>query len=256
MRKIFFIITIFFAIPFLYENKVGAFEYNIQNVSEKFIGKPYVLDPLGEGEDGLFDKSPLYTDEVFDCLTFVESVMAIVKAKSFDKDKIIPVLNKIRYENGVVSYSQRNHITSSDWIENNSKLIKDINAEIAGDKVMQISANIDKAGFLYKQKGLKTKTFVGNVSLNYIPFKNIKSIAGGIPNEAIVFLVENMYLKDKIGTDLLIPHVGFAIRKNGRLYFRHASSVHKNVVDEVFSDYMKKFFSKKNALGITVFRAK
>ncbi|MBN1783778.1 MAG: DUF1460 domain-containing protein [Alphaproteobacteria bacterium] len=54
--------------------------YNIKDLeqhSEKFIGIRYQDSPLGEGPNALYDKDPLFRFDRFDCLTYVETVMAI-----------------------------------------------------------------------------------------------------------------------------------------------------------------------------------
>ncbi|MBI5882986.1 MAG: DUF1460 domain-containing protein, partial [Elusimicrobia bacterium] len=38
-------------------------------VSEAFLGTTYRLGPLGEGQDGEFDKDPLYSFKKVDCTT-------------------------------------------------------------------------------------------------------------------------------------------------------------------------------------------
>ena len=46
-------------------------------VSSAFLGRPYFWGPLGEGAEGDFDQYPLYRADLFDCLTFVETVLAV-----------------------------------------------------------------------------------------------------------------------------------------------------------------------------------
>ena len=49
-------------------------------ISEYFKGRPYVLGNLGEGSQGKYDQEPLYRTDVFDCTTYVETVIALAKA--------------------------------------------------------------------------------------------------------------------------------------------------------------------------------
>jgi len=41
----------------------------IRVFSALFLNKPYFLGPLGEGQHGKFDQSPLYRTDKFDCQT-------------------------------------------------------------------------------------------------------------------------------------------------------------------------------------------
>ena len=53
---------------------------------------------------------------------------------------------------------------------------------------------------------------------------------------------------DRDGLD--VSHTGIAVRKNGGVYLRHASLVHKKVLDEELATYMK------NKPGLLVYRVK
>ena len=47
----------------------------IDAISEAMLERPYIADPLGEGEGT--DADPLVRYDAFDCLTFVEEVLAL-----------------------------------------------------------------------------------------------------------------------------------------------------------------------------------
>ena len=50
----------------------------IDAISAQFLGKPYLLGALGEGEQGYYDSSPLYRTDAFDCETYVDTVLALI----------------------------------------------------------------------------------------------------------------------------------------------------------------------------------
>ena len=86
-------------------------------ISQFFLNKPYVLGALGEGDDARFDQYPLYRTDGFDCITFVETVLAIYSSSdipSFRKN-----IRNIRYLEGEVSYTTRKHFPSTDWNPSN-----------------------------------------------------------------------------------------------------------------------------------------
>ncbi|MCX4026689.1 DUF1460 domain-containing protein [Endozoicomonas sp. SM1973] len=76
-----------------------------------------------------------------------------------------------------------------------------------------------------------------------------------IPSGSIINVVRpNWNLKRWIGTNMNVSHQGLAIRKNGTLYFRHASSSQKAVVDIEFTQYFSKFLLSSTLKGVNVLR--
>ncbi|MBU2713311.1 N-acetylmuramoyl-L-alanine amidase-like domain-containing protein [Zooshikella harenae] len=76
-----------------------------------------------------------------------------------------------------------------------------------------------------------------------------------IPSGSIINVVRpNWKLKKWIGTNMNVSHQGFAIRKQGQLFFRHASSEKKAVVDVPFTDYFSQFLFHNSIKGINIQR--
>jgi hypothetical protein len=73
-----------------------------------FLGQPYVFEPLGEGETGYYSKLPLYRTDQFDCVTFVDTVLALAKAATLTQFK--QNILRIRYAQARIDYTQR-----TDW---------------------------------------------------------------------------------------------------------------------------------------------
>ncbi|MCK4608194.1 MAG: DUF1460 domain-containing protein, partial [Gammaproteobacteria bacterium] len=99
-----------------------------------FLGAPYHIGALGEGEMATFDQSPLYRTDVFDCQTFVSTVLALAESKNIIEFRRNIV--RIRYKDGETSYFSRNHFTSVDWNKNNklNGYLKDITRKIRGKR--------------------------------------------------------------------------------------------------------------------------
>jgi hypothetical protein len=120
----------------------------IEKFSGKFIGAPFDDSALGEGPRGKYDQNPLYRTDVFDCTTYVETVLALALSKKlldFERN-----LNRIRYHDGHVSFTSRNHFPCADWIPNNEAqgLLTDITAQVAGQAgVHMATAIVDKKGW-------------------------------------------------------------------------------------------------------------
>lgn len=258
----------------------------VTKASNYFLGRPYVLFPLGEGPEGEFDKGPLYRTDVFDCETYVETVLALAHAKNLSEFK--PEINKIRYANAQVSYLHRNHFTSVDWNINNQRegYIKDITCELpASCKVA--TAVIDKPNWYRMKQGSDIKLFQSisaqqnsellkrlransqktraTVSrINYIPLTELFQRQGGtvipnrkvfdaIPSGAIVEIVRpNWDLTQQIGTHLNVQHMGFAIRTPQGLMYREASEHKKRVMDFPLERYLSSFYLHNRAIGIHV----
>ncbi len=248
--------------------------------------KPKKISTLKEIEEYLF--KPEYKVEFtkFDCVIFVETVLALSITKNskslqgFEKS-FTKNLQAIRYIQGKDAYIYRNHFQSIDWNVNNSWLVKDITSNFpipkhiarcninkpewlfknsswkeflneesksdANDKKRDILAILQKYGVDYATKESEVKY----LSIQDI-VKNAEKIYGGFPEVAIINIVRpNWDIKKIIGTNLNISHVGFVIKKNSNLIFRHASS--KGGVKELLLvDYLQRFIDSSTIKGINV----
>ena len=258
----------------------GKLDERISSVSEKLLGRPYMLFALGEGANGKFNTRPLYRTDVFDCETFVDTVLAIVNSEDMLSFK--QQINNIRYKHGKPNFFARNHFTNLDWNINNQKkaYIKDITHNLQvyrtsrtyinkknwykhlQPNVIILNASDDKKKqqlFRLRSLGYQNSSNAYSV-LNYIPLsalfveqRPVNSLFKQIPNGAIIEIVRpNWDLERTIGTKLDISHLGFAIWKNGNLYFRNASSIHNKIVDEKLSDYLQKYIHSPTVKGINI----
>lgn len=207
----------------------------LTSVGEEFVGAPYLISPLGEGF--LPDDDPLIRFDAFDCTTFVETVMANCDEKE---------LNQIRYKNGKIGFLERNHFIESDWLINNADKIKNVSEKFG--LVAQRNVVIDKKSWLKKVHNIDADFAPMMVNIDYLPYSKVAKIKS--TNELIVlFVADNPEMRDKIGTDLAVVHMGFLL-PNGML--RHASSEMNVVVDVDFYQYLKKCMKNKNNLGIVL----
>lgn len=126
------------SISVLYRNLANSSKKNmsirLNIISAGFLGKPYILGSLGEGEEGYFDEKSLYHTDGFDCETFVTTVLALSFAEN--KEEYHICLQKLRYKDGHLSFINRNHFTGLDWNGNNQKqgFVKDITKFIKNEK--------------------------------------------------------------------------------------------------------------------------
>lgn len=255
-------------------------------ISSQFLGVRYLLGSLGEGSTARYDQFPKYRVDAFDCDTYVNTVLSLAVANSLTSFQ--QCINNIRYKNGTVSYLQRNHFTGLDWNQNNQRsgILEDITLTIKDQNNQPVAkvadAVINKPNWYafktvetirlqrtdkvkgekrlaeLKSKGAKLE--VASEKVPYLPFTALFSknkpnmyLFAQIPHGAIIEIVRpNWDLSQKIGTALNISHLGFAIRNNGQLYFREASSEYGKVVDVPLIDYLEKAQSSPTIKGINV----
>ncbi len=221
--------------------------------SNYFLGKPYLAGAQGEGVDGEFDRSPLYRFDCFDCVTYVNNVLALSLSKSsaeFERN-----LLKINYYNSTPTYEKRFHFMSCDWNTQNqkNKIVKDITKTVldANGEVLAIEAigDIDKPNwYCFQKKRVPDSACVEVASIPFLPLDKIFDahriadtyILSQIPHASIIEIVRpNWDLRDKIGTKLHVSHLGFVFQKNNQLVFRHASSKQSVVVEVPLLKYLQ-----------------
>lgn len=231
---------------------------------------PYVIDPLGEGPEGVVSQGPLYRFDGFDCTTFVETVLALSRSSTPEEFKTL--MNRIRYKDGIVSYQTRNHFPSVDWIPNNTKagFVRDITVLVGGDQTRWSETLIEKENW-FSMKGPEFaemgKGFGKEMGrLPYLAKADLlnASLVDRIPSGTIFHVVRpNWNLRAVIGTDLDVSHMGFLIREGGVLYMVHASNGlrdggedYRGVKREPLRDYVERVMMKSptmaglNILGI------
>ncbi len=82
-----------------------------------------------------------------------------------------------------------------------------------------------------------------------------QALLNRIPSGAIVNLVRPNWFPESLGTPILVSHMGFAIWKNNRLYFRHAtSSGAKCVTDVLLTEYLQKYLLSPTLKGINLLK--
>ncbi len=239
MKSFYFLLQIFFitliSSPVLSASSVNSF---IIKNSESFLGSPYLLSPLGEGKG--IDADPLYRFDKFDCLTFVETVLAksyadfateqlkveenisdesttAIKALINDmnkklyqkgyRDTVFKILmNKIRYnyKQGDISFETRNHFQNPDWINNNSEYVKNISSDIVkklGGQEIFSEITLDRKNWFKKNYNIDIEIPKENVKLSYIPFEYF--------NNDFVNLIDKPYIfMTVIKDDSLMEKVG------------------------------------------------
>ncbi|MBF0329870.1 MAG: DUF1460 domain-containing protein [Nitrospirae bacterium] len=206
-------------------SKINLIQDRLAFLSEHFLELPYESNTLIGGVD---------TPEAFvinlsavDCFTFLDHIAAMSVSIAFDCFK--NNLRRIRYRQGHVSFWERNHFFT-DWPYSNPDLFRDITREIGTQTAVTLtkSLNLREGGTLYVN-GLDVKVR----ELSYLP-------SDAMDAAVIAKIVSGDYVgiySDKAGLD--VSHVGMIIKKKDEVFIRHASSIHKKVLDESLTEYMK-----------------
>lgn len=212
------------------------------SASARFLGVPYVLGPLGEGEGGEFDRDPLVGGKGLDCTTFVEQSMAFALGR--DNADALSILRFIRYRGGAVAYESRNHFTEADWLPNNIAMgfLRDITAEVAGPGARSVSKTISKrawyaakteadlAGFGHESpaeraaRAARLRALGENipdqrVTLAYVPLEDLPRLLNSIPHGTVVSVVR----EDRADKPTLVTHQLFIFDGRRGKVIRHAA---------------------------------
>lgn len=243
----------------------------IDAVSERFLGVPYKLGPMGEGDGGDFERKPLYSFRELDCTTFVEETMALSLEPDLGKAKAL--LQRIRYKEGNVSYETRNHFPETDWIPNNAAagFIEDITARVAGGSARWVKKAISKrewyaqkcsadlAGFpneppsvtaarVARWRATGAKIPDEEARLPYLPAESLPALAASIPSGTI----GNVIREARDDKPIVVTHQLLILQRPGGPIIRHAA-FGKQVMDVGLLEYFARLKDAKwRVLGLNL----
>ena len=274
-----------------------SFVSRIHYYANLFLGKPYVSAqmPGATGskiekyiQDLLTKKEELsYSFDGFDCVTYVEIVLALAaihSPKAFESERVFfcefeQRLKAIRYKDGHHTFWNRNHIQSTDWNPNNTSRLPAITATLTNN-VQLAYATVDRVSWLHKTKSIESRFGTGleefkellqargisvapvEAETQYIALHEgltIDSLAlAKWPEVSVVSIVRPGWdLTKMIGTQLNISHLGLVFKQQlqpgaASLVFYHASSDLKQVTKIEFSQYLKQFAAHQTIKGFNV----
>ena len=203
--------------------------------SERFLGTPYLLSPLGEGEG--HDPDPLVRFDAVDCVTMVEEAMALSLAP--DDSQLVPVLSRIRYA-GEPAWSGRNHIMEAQWLPQNlaKGLVRDVTRRYGGEQTRRVVKTLSAKSWRQKSaRGLALEPAsqpLGAFALDIIPARQALAALASAPSGLIVVVVR----ADKPSLVTRVSHVGVLVQGPKGPVLRHASRTFKKVIDEPLAHYL------------------
>ncbi len=228
----------------------------IQAIGDYFLGKPYA--------EGLLDKSAteklVITLDKFDCVLFVETVLAIargVAVQDYDYQNFVNRIESQRYLNGKMNgYCSRLHYFS-EWINDNQKrqTVENITVKLGGipmDKKLNFMSQ-HRSSYPQMSKDETTYQCIVNIeadlaksTVNYIPENRIKSIYSQLKPGDIVAVATAVK-----GLD--VTHTGLVYRnRDGNIGLIHASPAGQVTVAYDLHRYISRV---ESAIGIVVARA-
>ena len=237
-----------------------SFEQRLDYFSNQFLGLPYCAGALGEGPDGQYAKNPLYRFDAFDCLTYVNTVLALSLADELTNFE--QWMLRLNYYDAEPCYFKRYHFMSIDWnpVNQRAGFIEDITATICdplGHPLYKTAtALIDKPQWFQHQgisSVIASQFKPQHAQLNFIPLPLDRVYDTQIPNAVIIEIVRhNWGMQEKIGTELLVSHLGLVFRRGHQLLFRHASSLQKEVVEVSLHEYLEQQQNIPSVVGINM----
>lgn len=218
-----------------------SFGKRLVALSDRMLGTPYVLDPLGEGKKGRYDKDPIFSFRRVDCVTFVEQVIGLAHTPSLKA--AIRYTQSIRYDKGKIDYRYRKHLPIAQWIPSMIQmgLARDVTRQIGKEQTLEVNKTIDRKSYstregrrLIRRLG-RRRVVYGRFTLPYLTMDVALARLKEIPSGTVVSTLRphNPYSPGQV------THQGMLIRKGGVLYMRHASSLWRSVVDVPFGTYLR-----------------
>ncbi len=189
------------------------------------VGAPYLASPLGEGEGP--DPDPRFRLDAFDCMTFVETAVALASATTAAEAAL--ALDDVRYGRGPPSLAARNHEVLSQWIPANvaKGWIAGVTAAVAGPLARRVEktygpeawAAVRAAGRAIP--GLpRSRLPLGRYGVDVVSPADVAAVARRLPEGAIVFVIR----ADAPDRATRVTHAGIVVRGPRGPRVRHATS--------------------------------
>lgn len=216
----------------------------LKDIINQLAGYPYLVS---KGAN-----NPLYRLDGFDCQTFVQTTMALLRAKSlieFESNYIKIAYGAMPRQFGHdITYYNRNHFVEVDLnpVNQRNGFFTDITSKgILASFAKTISATIDRAKWFSRQ-GRHFVYPTQDVTIAYVPKESLvlrstegsyqpnTALLASIPTPSVVEMINDpekwirngKTIKERIGTQLTVSHMGFLYRQNfkkGELIYRRIS---------------------------------
>ena len=224
----------------------------MEAVSRPLLGRPYALDPLGEGA-GL-DADPLSRYDIFDCQTFVEEVLALSLAA--DPLGAAEIRDQLRYGAGPRDYVHRHHFMELQWIPNaiESGWLRDSTADYGATTRLEkeVSAATwtawgPRSRFAHTNNELP----IGTMRLEVLSLDDAITAAERIKPGTLLLTVR----EDRSWSPIWVSHIGFIVPSTDHPTVRHATKLGSGGTrDHSLTWYLEhlKSYSRLRAIGVSL----
>lgn len=220
--------------------------------AQYFLGTPYKSGTLDINKT----ESLVTMNTAFDCVTFVDYVLALSLYQCDPKSSFEDYLQSIRYRDGKINgYGSRIHYTS-EWILQGiyNGYFTEITEALGGRNKQKKIDFMSKNSHLYPSISkencsadiIKTEEYLSQKMTSYIPKQAVQHIENQLRNGDIVAITTHT-------SGLDISHIGIIIIKGNKCHFLHASDKSQSVTmtDGTLFTYLLKNPSQE---GIRVLR--
>ena len=183
-------------------------------ISRALIGSRYRAETLIGGAK----KSEIFVnrDDVFDCVTYCEAVLAAANAR--DPDEYEPLLRKIRYRGGVVNWQERNHDFAA-WCAHN--------VENGLCRPVRLAGAVELKKAMSWPRDLGKRSYTIAAIPRDVLLDNRAMLASG---DIIGFVSARQ------GLDYF--HCGFVMMEGGTPKLRHAAQSRRRVLEEPLERFL------------------
>ena len=210
--------------------------------SAPLVGTRYRLGPLGEGRGP--DPDPRFRLDAFDCVTFIETALALGAGRS--EEEVRRALDDIRYGQ-VIDIADRDHEVLSQWIPRNVEKgwIRPISRELAGEAAVEAVTVYDRARWARLARrgrrlvGVPDRRLpIGRFAIEVVPPAALAAVEPRLPDGAVVWVVR----QERLDQVTRVTHGGLVVVKQGRRRVRHASSYPNvlRVVEEPLAQFVER----------------
>jgi len=190
-------------------------------ISAPLLGTPYLNDAAGEGHGK--DPDPPARYDAFDCLTFVEEVLALALAG--DPTGAPAIRRQLRYAGGApVDYDNRNHFMLQEWVPRNIEngYLEDITAQLGETHLVQKVVTPKTWAWWKKRKLFQLpdeRLPTGTFRLQVMRLGAAAEIVDDIPDGALILTVRES--RDYV--PIVVTHLGFKVPAGDVPLMRHAT---------------------------------
>jgi hypothetical protein len=193
-----------------------SFEARVDAISRLFVDRAYLENPLGGGP-GQREMFRCSFDE-FDCVTYVEIVLALACSKT--ASRFSRTLRDLRYREGTVDWFERNHFMT-EWLRINAE--RGVLADITTGR-----ESIGKTRTLSGVPGIGPE----QTTFRCFPKRTFTKVSSRIQTGDVI-----MFVSTKKHLDVF--HAGILIRRGNQILLRNAARSAGKVIEQDVREFLR-----------------